>query len=112
MSLHAPTVKLKVIIVTFVATTAFWCLVIAGFFWWATTRPSVTTTIWNDAQKFGYYSMMRASNGESRAATFIVAEISTNLPMTATSQVILLERRIPPSGELWIGMKQTNTQTK
>jgi len=105
-------VKLKVIIVTFVATTAFWCLVIAGFFWWARTRPSVTFTIWNDAQKFGYYSMMQASNGESKAVTFSVAELRTNLPMTATSQVILLERRLPPSGELWIGMKQTDPATK
>jgi hypothetical protein len=104
--------KIKIIILTFAATTAFWCLAIAGFFWWLTTRPSVTTSVWMDAQKFGYYSMMQATNDQSQAVTFVVSEIRTNLPLTATSEVILLERRLPPSGELWIGMKEKNTETK
>jgi hypothetical protein len=104
--------KLKIIILTFIGTTAFWCLVIVGIFWWAEHFPSTSVSFIDDAQSRGFYSMMRVCNGQSQSVTFTVAEIFTNMPAAATSDVVLLERQVPPSGEFWIGVREKTRESK
>ena len=103
--------KLKTIIVTFVATTVFWCLVVAGFFWFGSEQSSGVSLI-EDAHRRGFVAMMRAANVESQPVTFVVEELRTNATSAAASPVVLLERELTPSGEFWVGIRKTKTETK
>jgi len=104
--------RLKIIIVTSVATTAFWCLLLVGLFWWASDSQTAGVSFIEDAAKHGYFNMMRAWNDGKQSATFTVAEIRTNATGTNTSQVVLLERQLPPSGEFWIAIKKEEPPSK
>jgi hypothetical protein len=102
--------KLKIIAVTFVATTLFWCLAILGFFWCLPERGGVNFI--DDAQRRGFYAMMSARNTESQPVTFTVAELVTDTTSADTPRPVLLERQLPPAGELWIGIKKSKTGSK
>jgi hypothetical protein len=104
--------RLKIIIVTFVATTAFWCLVIVGLFWWASLVETAGVSPIQDAANYGYFNVMRAWNDGKRSVKFTVAEFRTNAPGTNASEVVLLERQLPPSGDLWVGIKKEEPQSK
>ena len=99
--------KLKVIALTFAATTVFWCLAIAGFLWLA--PGSTDRCIHLEAADRGFLTVMSARNIESQPVTFTVAEFQTNAASTDLLQNVLLERQLPPSGELWVGIKRTQT---
>jgi hypothetical protein len=103
--------KLKIILVTFVATTVFWCLVAVGFFWFASEQSSGVSFI-EDAHRRGFVAMMRAANSESQPVTFVVEELRTNAMSAAASHVVLLERKLKPSGEFWVGIRKTKTETR
>jgi hypothetical protein len=109
--LHAMKTKLKIIIVTFVATTVFWCLVVVGFFWFASEQSSGVSFI-EDAHRRGFVVMMRAANEESQPVTFVVEELSTNATIAVALPVILLEWELTPSGEFWVGIRKTKTEPK
>ena len=103
--------KLKIVIVTFIATTVFWCLVAVGLFWFASERGSGVNFI-EDAHRRGFVAMLRAANVESQPVTFVVEELRTNAASAAASQVVLLERELTPSGEFWVGIRKRKTETK
>ena len=97
--------KLALILVTSVATTLFWFLAIVGVAWLAPGGSGGTSFV-ADACRRGWVAMMRAWNDEPRPVTFIVAELDTNAVGTNVSDVVLLRRELPPSGEFWIGIKK------
>jgi len=103
--------KRKIIIVTFVVTTVFWCLVVVGFFWFASEQSSDVSLI-EDAHRRGFVGIMRAANQESRPVTYVVEELRTNATSAAASQVVLLERELTPSEVLWVGIRKTKPETK
>jgi len=107
---HSRKTKLKTIAATFVATTVFWCFAILGVFWWLSHENG--DDFIEDAQKRGFYEMMMARNTESQPVTFTVAELPTNTASADTPQLVLLERQVPPAGELWIGIKKTKVAGK
>jgi hypothetical protein len=100
--------KLKIIIVTSVATTAFWCLFVVGLFWWASFSQTAGANFIEDAANHGC-NVMRAWNDGKKSVKFTVSEI-LNATNTNFSQVVLLERQVPPSGDLWIGIKKDEPQ--
>ncbi len=102
--------KLKIIAVTFVVTTVFWCLVIIGFLWLPSEDSGVSFI--EDAARRGFVNMMSARNTESKSVTFTVAELPPNATNADSPQTVLLERQLPPSGEFWIGIKKTKTEGK
>jgi hypothetical protein len=102
--------KLKISVATFVATTGFWGLAIFVFFWCLPDRSDVNFI--EDAQRRGFYAMMSARNSESQPMSFTVAELRTNATSADTPQAILLERQLPPAGELWIGIKKAKMENK
>ena len=102
---HPMKSKLKIIIATFLATTAFWCLLI---FWLGQSRQSGISFI-DDARQRGFVGMMSARNVESQSVIFTVEELRTNMTRTDTSRVVLLQRLLPPSGEFWVGIRKTET---
>ena len=104
-------IKLKIIIITFLATTVFWCLVIVGVFWLGPRQNSGVSII-QDAQQRGFVGMMSARNPDSQPVTFTVEELRTNVTRADTSQVILLERQVPPSGEFWVGIRKAKTEKR
>lgn len=97
--------KVRIIIVTFVATTVFWCLAIVGFIWSSTRNAGVDVV--EDARQRGFVAIVKASNTESRQVTFSVEELRDGKPSADGSQVVLLERQLPPSGEFWVAIKKT-----
>ena len=103
--------KLKTIIVTFLATTAFWCLVIVGTFWLG-SRQNTGVSFIQDAQQRGFIGIISARNPEAQAVTFTVEELRTNSTRADTSQVVLLERQVPPSGEFWVGIRKTKIEKR
>jgi hypothetical protein len=103
--------KLKIIIVTFVATTVFWCLVVVGLFWLGSEQSSGVSFI-EDARGRGFVAMMRAANEESQPVTFVVEELRTNATGAAASKAVLLERELTPSGEFWVGIRKTKAESK
>jgi hypothetical protein len=96
--------KLTIIAVTFLATTAFWCLAIICFFWCCSDKGAVSFI--EDAQGKGFSTMMSARNTESQQVTFTVVELGTNAGSARGPQTVLLERQLPPAGELWIGVRK------
>lgn len=102
--------KLKIIAATFIGTTAFWCLAIVGVFWCLPDNSGMSFI--EDAQRRGFSALMSARNTESQPVTFTVAESRTNAITADASQVVLLERELPPAGELWIGIRKTKTELK
>ncbi len=102
--------KLKIIGATFVGTSAFWCLAIVGFSWFLPNNSGISFI--EDAQRRGFSAVMSARNTESQPVTFAVAELRTNAVSAGTSQVVLLERQLPPAGELWIGIRKTKNEPK
>jgi len=104
--------RLKLIIVTFVATTAFWCLVIVGLFWWGSLNETAGVNFVEDSATRGYLSLMRAWNDGKQPVKFTVEEFRTNAPGMKGSEVVLLERQLPPSGDLWVGIKKEEPQGK
>jgi hypothetical protein len=104
--------KLKIVIITFTGTTAFWCLVIISFFWWTSSFQRTGVSFPEDARLRGYFGMMRAWNADKQPVTFTVEEVRTNTTGIDTSRVALLERKLPPSGELWIGIRKEMSQNK
>ena len=110
---HAMKSKLKIIIITFLATTAFWCLAVVGFFWWASSDQSTGVTFMEDARKRGFVAVMKTRNAETQPVTFTVEEVCTNatgMDTSDTSRVVLLERQLPPSGEFSIGIGRTENK--
>jgi len=97
--------KVKIIIVTFLATTAFWCLAVVAFFWLPPRKSGVDVV--EDARQRGFIAVLRAWNTESRPVTFRVEELYTNKPGATDSQVVLLERQVPPSSEFRVGIRKT-----
>ncbi|HTA29952.1 MAG TPA: hypothetical protein VK731_05685 [Candidatus Cybelea sp.] len=104
--------RLKIIIVTFVATTTFWCLVIVGLFWWSSHSGTAAANSVEDSASRGYLSLMRAWNDGKQPVKFTVEEFRTNTPGSNSSPVVLLERQLPPSGDLWIGIKKDEPSGK
>ena len=102
--------KLKTIVITFIATTVFWCSVIVGCFWLLPKSTGVSFI--EVAQRRGFVGMMSARNAESQPVTFTVEELRTNTASADASPIVLLERQLPPAGEFWIGIKKTKTQAK
>ena len=98
---------LKTILVTFLATTAFWILAILGFLWVSSDNSGVAFV--EDARQSGFIAMLRATNTETHPVTFSIEELHTTLSATE-SAVILLERHLPPSGELWVGIKKAKSE--
>ena len=103
--------KLKIILVTFATTTVFWCLVVVGFFWFASEQSSGVSFI-EDAHRRGFIVRMRAANAESQPVTFVVEELRTNATRATASPVVLLERELTPSGEFWVGIRKTKTEIR
>jgi len=103
--------KLKIIIITFLATTAFWCLVIVGVFSLGSSQNSGVGVV-QDAQQRGFVGMMSILNPDSQPVTFTVEELRTNVTRADTSQVILLERQVPPSGGFWVGIRKAKTEKR
>jgi hypothetical protein len=107
---HIMKTKLTIIAVTFLATTLFWCLAIGGFFWCLPDKGGVSFI--GDAQQRGFSTMMSARNTESHPVTFTVVEVGTNTASADAPQAVLLERQLPPAGELWIGVRKTKAGAK
>jgi hypothetical protein len=103
-------VKFKIIILTFVATTIFWALAVIGYLWLASENSGVSFV--EDAHRRGFLVMMRAANEESQPVTFVVEELHTNAVTADAGRTVLLERQLPPTGEFWVGIKKTKTDTK
>lgn len=99
--------KIKTIILTFLATTVFWSLVIAGITWFSVNKSGASFV--DNAAHRGFVCMMSAKNGDSQSVTYTVEELSTN---TAKAGAVLLERKLPPTGEFWIGIKKSKTEKK
>lgn len=104
--------KLKIVVVTFLATTVFWGLFLVGLFWWGTHGHGTEVSWIDDAVSHGYLNLMRVWNDETQPVTFTVAEIRTNTTGTNTLEAILLERQLQPSGEFWVGIKKNKSQSK
>ncbi|HEX5220674.1 MAG TPA: hypothetical protein VFZ59_13970 [Verrucomicrobiae bacterium] len=96
--------KLKTIVLTFIATTAFWCLLIGCVFWFFAERSALTFA--ETAPLRGYVAMFSTWNTNSQPVTFTVGELRTNAASEEDAQVILFERRVPPSGHLLFGIKK------
>ena len=97
--------KLKIIIVTFLATTAFWCLVAFALFWLPPPKSGVD--VLEGARQRGFIAVLSARNSESQPVTFTFEELYTNKPNATDAQVVLLERQLPPSSKLRIGIRKT-----
>src|SRR5467141_2493788 len=95
-------------IVTFTATTAFWCLAIVAFV--CLSQRNAGVDLGADARQRGFIAMLRALNTESQPVTFVVEELRGNKTSTNTSQVVLLERQLPPAGELCVGIKKAQNK--
>ena len=102
--------KLKTIIITFVATTLFWCLVVVCTIWLFRDNSGVSFT--EDAMGRGFVAIMSARNTEPQAVTFTVAELRTNTASANAQETVLLERQLPPAEEFWIGIKKGPTGVK
>ena len=102
--------KIKTIILTFLATTIFWCLAIVCAFSLGAPKPH--TTFIQDAVSRGFRTMFSARNTESQPLTFTIVELRTNTPSANEPEIVLLERQLPPRGEFWIGIKETKTENK
>ena len=100
--------RLKAIFITFLATTLFWCLVIVGFFWFF-SRKSGAVSIVDDARQKGFVAMMYATSTESQPLTLTVEDMRTNISSTGA---VLLDRKLPPSGDFLIGIKEGNAEKK
>jgi flagellar basal body-associated protein FliL len=104
--------KLKIIIVSSLATTVFWCLVVVVALVWFGSEQTSGVSLIEDARKRGFVAMMRAANVESQPVTFVVEELRTNATGAAASQAVLLERELTPSAEFWVGIRKTKTEIK
>ena len=102
--------RIKTIILTFIATTVFWCLVVASTFWLFGHKSGVSLV--EDATSRGFVAMMSARNFESQPVTFTVSELHANTTSANEGQVVLLERQVPPSGEFWIGITKAKADIK
>src|SRR4030095_16827147 len=87
--------NLKIITITFVATTAFWCLAIVGFFWCRASSDAGTDAI-TQLRKLGYrYNyLLVEQNQQDRSSALVVDAIYTNLTDAAVSQVELLRTHL------------------
>ena len=104
--------KLKIIILAFLGTTAFWCLLIVGFFWWVSADGKSGVSFISEAAQQGYSTLLRAWNDDKKPVIFTVVEVNTNATGTNNSVAVLLERSLPPSGEFWIGIKKKESPSK
>src|SRR5688572_27931185 len=106
---HSMKAKLKIILLTFVATTIFWCLVVVGFLFWVSSVPGPGDNFVADAHRRGFFSMMGTTNSGSQPMSFVIEELRAN---TNAPKVVLLERQVPPAGEFWVGIRRVNPETK
>jgi hypothetical protein len=103
---------LKIIAISFVATTAFWCLLIVGLLAWCSFPRRTGVDFIEDAQTRGYFGMMSVWNHENHPVTFSVTEVRTNSAATNAPELVLFERQLPPSAEFWIGVRKTEPASK
>src|SRR2546429_1363352 len=103
--------KLKIVIITFLSTTAFWCAAIVGVFWLG-AREVTSVGVIEDPQRKGFMGIIWARNTETRPVTFTVEELRTNFTLADTSRGILIERQLPPSGEFWVAIRKAKPEKR
>lgn len=101
--------KLKTILLTFVATTAFWCLVVIGFVWLSCPGPPGTNDI-TRLRRFGFHYVVCEQNHEGRDTTFIVEALQTNSTSPEISRAELLRTNLMPSQTIMLGLRRERTQ--
>ena len=102
--------KLLIIVSTFVGTTLFWGLAVAVVFAFFGEKRDVSFA--PGPGQWGYSAIVTARNGESHPVTFTAVEILTNTISADTPEVVLLERQLPPGGELWLAVKKKTSGLK
>jgi hypothetical protein len=107
------TPKLKTILVTIVCTTAGWVLLIIGVFW-CFSREADTSFIAFDDRLPGQElcGALFTTNKESQPIVLSIEERPINTSNSATGLVVLAQREIPPSGQMWIQFRRTKTGSK
>jgi hypothetical protein len=88
--------KLLVIILTFVGTTLFWCLVVFCTFHFFGREMDVSFA--GGPNQWGYSAIVTPRNRESNPVKFTVVEMLTNEISAHTPEIVLLEREVPPAG--------------
>ena len=96
--------KLLIIVSTFVGTTLFWVLAVAVVFRFFAETMDVSVA--HPRGLWGYSAIVTARNGDSHPVTFSAVEMLTNAISADTPEVVLLERQLPPGGELWLAVKK------
>jgi hypothetical protein len=97
--------KLKTIIVTFIATTAFWCLVIVGFVWFSC--PSQSSTDYTmQLRRLGFHYVVFDQNREGHDTTFVVEALQTNAIGSQISRAELLRTSLMPSQTIMLGLRR------
>src|SRR5262249_29718548 len=94
-----------IILVTFAATTVFWCLVIVGFIWFASPGQADTSNI-AQLRRLGFHYLVFDQNRQGRDATFVVESIQTNSAGPGFSRQELLRTNLPPSQTITLGLRK------
>jgi hypothetical protein len=102
--------RFKIILLTFLGTTGFWFVTIIGLFWLLPRNTEVSFS--DDSRHKGFCALLTARNTDAQPVTFTVAELQTNAVNASRPEAVLLERQLPPSGELRVGIKKTKTPTR
>ena len=94
----------KIIIITVLATTAFWAAALAVFIW-AVTRtnpgegPQITSAM-------GYQAVFWVSNTSSNTTVLTFDYMGTNMSGPNTTRTLLFEREVEPMTQIGIGMRK------
>jgi hypothetical protein len=97
--------KLKIISITFAATTVFWCLVTAGFFWCGASPDAGNDAI-SQLRRLGYHYLLVEQNLQDGNSTLVVDAIYTNFTGAALSKVELLRTNLTPAQTMLLGLRR------
>ena len=101
--------KLKTILFTFVATTAFWCLAVIGFLWLSCPGQSSTDRL-TQLRRIGFHYIVCEQNHEGRDTTLIVEALQTNSTSPEISRAELLRTNLMPSQTIMLGVRKEKTE--